>query len=301
MLFKGAPAVFTLATIGCMATASVEVPAGSAAGAQATSSAEQTSGTNSSSGQAGASATRSRTGGVSFREPDPVDFEDHAGYVQLFDGKSLQGWDGDPSIWRVEEGAIVGESTLDKPSGNSYITYRGFTGKDFDLKLEIKVEKGGGSGIQYRSKTGVSWLALRPGQPQPNLNWMDTGLQADFWYPVSPRTSTFTGQIYSENTPLRIIAWRGQVVHMDSGKPPRLVANIADREALGGYVRINDWNQYLVIARGGTLVHILNGHLMAVLVDDDPNSPNNVSGQVGIEIEGAPSKVSVRNIWVKKY
>jgi len=152
--------------------------------------------------------------------------------------------------------------------------------------------------IQYRSKTGVPWLALRSGQPQPNLNLMDTGLQADFWYPVSPRTSSFTGQIYSENTPLRIIAWRGQVVHMDPGKTPRL---IVDREALGGYVWINDWNQYLVIARGGTLIHILSGHLMAVLIDDDLNSPNNVSGQIGIEIEGAPSRVSVRNIWVKKY
>jgi hypothetical protein len=65
---------------------------------------------------------------------------------------------------------------------------------------------------------------------------------------------------------------------MDPGKAPRLIANIGDREALGGYVRINDWNQYLVIARGGTLIHILNGHLMAVLIDNDPNSPNNVSG-----------------------
>lgn len=270
--------------------------------AQAQSSVDAASGGKQNASTVGQTAeTRIQTGRVTFREPDPIDFEDHAGYIQLFDGKSLQNWDGDPSIWRVEEGAIVGESTVEKPSGNSYITYRGFTGKDFDLKLEIKVEKGGGSGIQYRSKTGVPWLALRPGQPQPNLNWMDTGLQADFWYPVSPRTSIFTGQIYSENTPLRIIAWRGQVVHMDPNKAPRLIANIGDREALGGYVRINDWNQYLVIARGGTLIHILNGHLMAVLIDDDSNSPNNVSGQIGIEIEGAPSKVSVRNIWVKKY
>ena len=292
MSFEGTAAALAVAMLGPMA------PCGHA---QATSTAEQTSGTTSTSAQADGTTARSQTGRLSFRERDPIEFEDHNGYVQLFDGKSLQGWDGDPSIWRVEEGAIVGESTLEKPSANSYITYRGFTGKNFDLKLEIKVEKGGGSGIQYRSKTGVPWLALRPGQAQPNLNWMDTGLQADFWYPVSPRTSTFTGQIYSENTPLRIIAWRGQVVHMDPGKPPRLVANIADREALGGYVRINDWNQYLIIARGGALIHILNGHLMAVLVDDDPNSPNNVSGEIGIEIEGAPSKVSVRDIWVKKY
>jgi hypothetical protein len=63
---------------------------------------------------------------------------------------------------------------------------------------------------------------------------------------------------------------------------------------------VNDWNQYLILARGGTFIHILNGQLMAVYVDDDPTSSNNQTGLVGIEIEGSPSRVSVRNIWIKK-
>ncbi len=235
-----------------------------------------------------------------FHEPDPIDFDNHSGYVQIFDGVDLKSWDGDPSIWHVENGAIVGESTKEKPVGNSYIAYRGFKGKDFDLKLEIKVENGGGSGIQYRSQTGLPWLRQRPGEPTPNLNWMMTGPQADFWFPVSPMTAEWTGQFYSENTPLGILAWRGQVVNSSPSKPPRLVGNIADRTALGGYVRVNDWNQYLIMARGGTFIHILNGQLMAVLVDDDPNSSNNQPGIIGIEIEGTPSKVSVRNVWLKK-
>ena len=92
-----------------------------------------------------------------FREPDPIAFNDHAGYTQIFDGVSLKGWDGDPSIWHVEDGAIVGKHPKDKPLGNTYIAYRGFEAKDFDLRLEIKVEQGGGSGIQYRSKTGLPW------------------------------------------------------------------------------------------------------------------------------------------------
>jgi hypothetical protein len=78
-----------------------------------------------------------RTTSSGFREPDPIDFDDHAGYVQIFDGATLKDWDGDPSIWRVENSAIVGESTKEKPVGNSYIAYRGFEGKDFDLKLEL--------------------------------------------------------------------------------------------------------------------------------------------------------------------
>ena len=54
-----------------------------------------------------------------------------------------------------------------------------------------------------------------------------------------------------------------------------------------------------MIARGGTFVHIVNGQLMAVMIDDDPASSNNQPGMFGIEIE-ATTKVSVRNIWVKK-
>jgi hypothetical protein len=64
-------------------------------------------------------------------------------------------------------------------------------------------------------------------------------------------------------------------------------------------VKSNDWNQYTVIARGGTFIHILNGQLMAVMIDDDPESVNNQPGLFGIEIE-ATTKVSVRNIWLKK-
>jgi hypothetical protein len=75
-----------------------------------------------------------------FTEPSPIDFNDHEGYVPLFDGVSLKGWDGNPKFWRVENGAIVGESTPANPSGNSYIVYRGLEAKDFTLKFEIKAE-----------------------------------------------------------------------------------------------------------------------------------------------------------------
>jgi hypothetical protein len=78
-----------------------------------------------------------------------------------------------------------------------------------------------------------------------------------------------------------------------------LAGAIGDRAALGSVVKINDWNQYVVIARGGTFLHIVNGQLMSVMVDDDPASSNNQPGMFGIEIE-ATTKVSVRNIWVRK-
>ncbi len=240
-----------------------------------------------------------RPGSLVFTEPSPLDFNDHEGYVSLFDGRSLKGWDGNPKFWRVENGAIVGESTPANPSGNSYIVYRDLKAKDFTLKFEIKVEGDGGSGIQYRSKTGIPWLApiapnVTANNGPVNLNWMMTGPQADFW-----PSRVYTGQFYSENTPMRILAWRGQVVEGYGAASKRLMGTIGDRQALGQLVHMNDWNEYTVIARGGTFLHIVNGQLMAVMIDDDPASSNNQPGLFGIEIE-ATTKVSVRNMWVKK-
>src|SRR4051812_8320272 len=237
-----------------------------------------------------------RTTGLAFTEPDPPDFTDHAGFVPLFDGISLKGWDGNPKFWRVENGAIVGESTVERPSGNSYLACRGVEARDFTLTLDIKVEGPGGSGIQYRSKTGLPWLSNVPPELRPvNLDWMMTRPQADFW-PASP---VYTGQFYSENTPMRILAWRGQVVEGFGASRKRLLGTIGDRRALGDVVKPNDWNQYTIVARGGTFIHIVNGQLMAVMIDDDPSSSNNQIGQIGIEIE-AVTKVSVRNVWLKK-
>jgi len=235
-----------------------------------------------------------------FHEPSPMDFNDHTGFTQIFDGQSLADWEGDPAFWRVENGAIVGESSKDNVVYNAYIWRKDLVAKDFDLKLEIKCEIAGGSGIQYRSQTGLPWTKpLHPGEKR-NLDWMMTGPQADFWFPVNPLHASYSGQFYSENTPLGIVAWRGEVVNSTAGAGPRLVGAIGDRSALGGYVKINDWNQYEIIARGGTMIHILNGQLMAVLIDDDPASSNNQPGKIGIELEGTPAKVSVRNIWIRK-
>lgn len=236
-----------------------------------------------------------------FAPPDPIEFaKDTPGFRSLFDGKTLDGWSGDARYWHVEKGAIVGESSAENPVSNAYLIYTKLKARDFDLKFEIKVEKGGGSGFQYRSFTGRSWEAPRvagdlPADPQKMLS----GPQADFWYPVSPITEAFSGQFYTENSDLGIVAFRGQVTQLEPGARKRLLGEIADSKALGGYVRINDWNEYEVIARGGVMMHILNGRLMAVLVDDDPKSDNQQAGLFGLELEQFPSKVSFRNIRVK--
>ena len=242
-----------------------------------------------------------------FHEPTPFDFDDHTGFVQIFDGKTLAGWDGDPAMWRVEDGALIGEAPAGPRPPNTYISYHG-TGPtdaaahDFDLKLEIKVEFGGGTGIQYRSSVGKPWIQARPGQVLPKPAWLMTGPQADFWFPVDPQHDQYSGQFYSENTRLGILSWRGQVTESEPGSTtPQLLGNIGNRAALGGYVVTNGWNQYEIIARGPVMMHLINGQLMAVFIDDDPNSSNNnASGLIGIELESNPTRISVRNIWLRK-
>jgi hypothetical protein len=234
-----------------------------------------------------------------FHEPRRFDFDDHKGFHQIFDGASLKGWDGDPQAWKIEAGAIVAEVVGDKPFNNAYLTYRAETALDFDLKLEVKVEKGGGAGIQYRSQTDHPWPRKVKDRAPPNAHWMLTGPQADFWYPIPPQAEVFTGQLYAENSKLGILAWRGEVTQAGPGETPRLVGAIQDRRALGGYVKVNDWNQYEIIARGGVLMHFMNGQLMAVFIDDDPRTLGNQPGLIGLESEGAPSKISYRNIWLK--
>jgi hypothetical protein len=130
---------------------------------------------------------------------------------------------------------------------------------------------------------------------------MMTGPQADFWFPVSAQTASYTGQWYSENTMQGILAYRGQVTQALPGQTNRLVATIGDKQALGGYVKVNEWNDYEIIARGSVMMHIMNGQLMAVFIDDNKDSVNNQPGLIGFEIESQPCKISVRDIWLRRF
>ncbi len=74
------------------------------------------------------------------------------GWTQIFDGKTLQGWDGSPEVWHVEDGTLVAESSPEHPSGTTNIIWRGGQPANFELKLEMKLEGAGANGgIQYRS------------------------------------------------------------------------------------------------------------------------------------------------------
>ena len=223
------------------------------------------------------SGRQGRAGG-GFTQPDPIAFDDHDGWVSIFDGQSLKNWDGSPEVWRLEDGAIVGTSK----SGTVYLIWKGGEPANFELKAEMKLEGTGlNSGIQYRS--------LRTGQTgAASLK----GYQADFDF-----AGRYTGQLYEQGTPRGIIAWRGQVVRAERGKRPRLLSVLGDPDELKSLIKTGDWNQVHIIARGNTLTHIINGRTMSIFIDDDPTMAA-AAGVIALQIENT-GKVSFRNLWLK--
>jgi len=221
-------------------------------------------------------------GGGGFTQPDPIAFDDYEGWRSLFDGQSLNDWEGNLQFWRLESGAIIGTSTPEKPSGTAYLIWKGGEPANFELKAEMKLEGAGlNSGIQYRSKrTGQTGAAsLR-------------GYQADFDF-----AGRYTGQLYEQGTPRGIISWRGQVVRAEQGKRPRLLSMLGDPDELKALIKTGEWNQVHIIARGNTLIHIINGRTMSIFIDDDPTMAV-AQGVIALQIEGT-GKVSFRNLWLK--
>ena len=245
-----------------------------------------------------------------FVQPEPINFDDHVGWTQIFDGKTLNNWDGPSDVWRIEGGSIVGESSPDHPSGTTNIIWRGGEPANFKLKLEMKLEgEGANGGIQYRSST----LLPKPRQlpsgtteeqkkrmqqneelAEKHAKWNMRGYQADFDY-----GNRYTGQLYEQSSPRGIVAWRSQVVATEPDKKPTLLGSVGDADELKKFIKPGEWNQVEIIADGHTLIHIINGHVMSILVDTDPQY-SQAKGLIALEIEGPGTlKISHRNIWLK--
>jgi hypothetical protein len=246
-----------------------------------------------------------------FVQPEPINFDDHEGWTQIFDGKTLKDWDGDTDVWHVEDGAIVGESSPAHPSGTTNIIWRGGEPANFELKLEMKLEgQGANGGIQYRSfhvepRLGPLPADLTPAQRErrekqqeldkKHAKWNLSGYQADFDF-----DNKYTGQLYEQSSPRGIIAWRGQVVATEAGKKPTLLALLGTGDEMKAFIKPGEWNQVEIIADGNMFTHIINGHIMSILVDTDSKF-SQVKGVIALEIEGPGDlKIRHRNIWLKK-
>ena len=197
----------------------------------------------------------------------------------------FQDWDGDPKFWRVENGTIVGESTPDKQvNPNTFIIWKGGTPGDFELKAEIKMNAGN-SGIQYRSKM------LPPG---PNGHaWRLGGYQMDMDF-----ANTYPGHLYEE-AGRAFLTNRGTISYIAPDGTKGTLGTLETAEMLKATFKPGDWNQFHLIARGNVLVHIVNGHVTSVTIDDDLKG-RSMAGLIGFQLHvGPPMKLEIRNVAIK--
>jgi hypothetical protein len=218
---------------------------------------------------------------------DPLALDDHAGFEAIFDGSTLKGWDGDPSFWRAENGEIIGQSTDQNPlKQNTFLIWRGGEPADFELKVEFRMNSTN-SGIQIRS------VQVPPG---PDVGkWVMKGYQADIDF-----ENRYTGQIYEERG-RGFLAMRGQAVYVPDAGRPKLIGNLQQSpDELKAIIKTNDWNHVHIVARGNTLIHILNGAVTSIVVDDDSKN-RALGGLLGFQMHvGPPMKVEFRNVWLKR-
>jgi hypothetical protein len=217
--------------------------------------------------------------------PEPAT-GDEPGFQPMFDGKTLDGWEGNPKYWRVENGLLTGEITPETVlKSNTFIIWKGGAPKDFELKVDFRITAAGNSGINYRS-------VVVPDPVTPENQFAMRGYQFD----IDGRNN-YTGQNYEEKGRL-FLALRGQVTHVLGTQKPIAMASVGDPKDLAGFIT-TDFNAAHIIARGNIVMHYLNGHLMSMVIDDDPVG-RKMDGRIGVQVHvGPPMKVEYRNFRLK--
>jgi len=232
-----------------------------------------------------------------------VDFNEakQKGFVQIFDGKTLNGWEGDSAYWRVENGNIVGEitpSTLLKR--NSFLIWRGGMPADFELTLEFKITQAGNSGINYRS------------EELKDIPFALKGYQLDI-----DGANRYTGQNYEERG-RTTLAYRGQKTVINAQNAENLSGSVQSKiknnawtdlivegslgesDVLLQKIKNEDWNTCRLVAKGNSLKHYINGVLMSEVTDNDLVNGKS-KGMLGMQVHvGPPMKVEYRKIMIKQ-
>jgi hypothetical protein len=210
------------------------------------------------------------------------------GFVSMFNGTDLTGWSGSPDLWSVRDGAIVGQTTAEKPAQeNTFLIWTNGQPADFEMRCSFKIAANNSvgfanSGVQFRSKV------VKPSY------WVVAGYQADM--EAGPN---YTGGLYEEKA-RGILASRGQklIIHADGSK--EVAGSLGDAADLEKEIHHGDWNEYVIIAKGNHLQQFINGKAMIDVVDEQAGK-SAFAGVIALQLHhGEPMTVEFKDLRIQR-
>jgi type 1 glutamine amidotransferase len=204
------------------------------------------------------------------------------GFTTLFNGRDLTGWTGDQKIWSVRDGVITAETIADsKLKENNFLVWKDEV-EDFEFRVKYRLENGN-SGIYYRA---------RKREPREKGDPL-IGTQADF-----SADARWTGVIM-EYLLRDVLAERGQQVVIEEAGTKKVTGTLGDPAKLLEAVKPGEWNEYHIIAKGGSVKISINGTPMAELDDRDPKRLKR--GWLALQIHvGPPMRVQFKDVYLKR-
>lgn len=210
---------------------------------------------------------------------------DKEGFIPLFNGKDLSGWEGNKDIWRVENGCIVGETEAEGPkkiSKNTFLILKDKEFENFVIRFEYRLTKGGNSGVQFRS-----WIE------KEDVPYRVAGYQSDF-----DGNNDHTGIFYGEGF-RGILSHRGQEAEIGPDHQSKMIKQFAPSEELKKHIKIEDWNEYEISVNDFTFTNKINGYIMSLCTDNDKEMRRK-TGILAIQAHvGPPMKVEIKNLRIK--
>lgn len=213
------------------------------------------------------------------------------GLKPIFNGKDLDGWNGDPRLWSIRDGGVIhGETTAEKPTkGNTFLIWSGTT-KDFELRLSFRCNASNNSGIQYRSKHVK-------GKGVGN-EWVVRGYQHELRNET--KLPNVAGFIYDEGGKRGRICLVGEKATWEPTTKKNVHSQLIDQAAYQKLFRLDDWNDVIIVAKGNHIQHYLNGVLVLDFTDNDPSLAL-AEGVLALQLHaGKPMWAEFKNIRIKE-
>ena len=210
------------------------------------------------------------------------------GFKEIFNGRNLSGWEGDPGVWSVKNGAISASSASEGVTRreNTCLIWRETVG-DFELRLQFRArnvitEKPANSGVLYRSRRVAN----------PEHNWQVRGYEADLY-------GEFTGTLLLLEDTLRDVRseWghsvllrraKGEVTMKSSGR--------TTQQQIKDVIKSREWNELVIVAKGNHLTHKING-VVTLEAIDETGAP--ASGCLALEMKRA-TQIEFKDIRLRR-